>query len=101
MHLPRTADGHPSADLHHQDPSGRGAGGAALWTDRHKPAMVAALRAAAARGEHASAVLIAGVLWPLLGWCGCYTEQLAVPALVRGPPGPAPMHRAKLRCSRA
>ena len=81
VHLPRTADGHPSADLHHQDRSGRGAGGAALWTDRHKPAMVAALRAAAARGEHASAVLIAGVLWPLLGWCGCYTEQLAVTRL--------------------
>jgi hypothetical protein len=76
--LPGTADGYPSTKTHHQHQSGRGVDGATLWAGHHQPAMVAALRAAAARGEHASAVLLAGVLWPLLGWCGCYTEQLAV-----------------------
>ncbi len=50
---------------------------AADWVDRHQPAMMAAVRAAAACGDHATAVCLAGVLWPLLGWHGCYGEQLA------------------------
>ena len=52
-----------------------------VWVDRHQPAMVAALRAAAARGDHAAAVRLAGVLWPLLGWHGRYAEELAVARL--------------------
>ena len=51
---------------------------AAIWADRHQPAMVAAVRAAAVRGDHAAAVRLAEVLWPLLGWHGCYIEELAI-----------------------
>ena len=54
---------------------------AADWVDRHQPAMMAAVRAAAARGDHVTAVCLAGVLWPLLGWHGCYQEQLATARL--------------------
>ena len=49
---------------------------AADWVDRNQPAMIAAVRAAAACDDHIAAVWLAGALWPLLGWHGSYREQL-------------------------
>ena len=69
----------PATRAGHLGGEGTSPGGpAADWVDRHQPALIAALRAAAARGDHAAAVGLAGVLWPLLGWHGSYTEELAV-----------------------
>jgi tetratricopeptide (TPR) repeat protein len=50
-------------------------------TERQQPAMIAALREAAARGDHARAIRLAGTLWPLLEHCGGYDGQLAAARL--------------------
>ena len=41
----------------------------------------AALRATATGTDHAAAVRLAGAIWPLLGWRGCYEEQLTAARL--------------------
>ncbi len=56
-------------------------GAAAAWIDQYQPALMAALRAAAAGGDSAGAIRLAGALWPLLAWHGCHDEQLAAARL--------------------
>jgi hypothetical protein len=47
----------------------------------------AALRATATRSDHAAAIRLAGAIWPLLGWRGCYEEQVTAARLGgAGPP---------------
>ncbi len=41
----------------------------------------AALRATATRSDHAAAIRLAGAIFPLLGWRGCYEEQLTAARL--------------------
>jgi hypothetical protein len=41
----------------------------------------AALRATTTRSDHAAAIRLAGAIWPLLGWRGCYQEQLTAARL--------------------
>ncbi len=41
----------------------------------------AALRATATGSDHAAAIRLAGAIWPLLGWRGCYEEQLTAARL--------------------
>ena len=40
-----------------------------------------ALRATATRSDHAAAIRLAGAIWPLLGWRGCYEGQLSAARL--------------------
>ena len=79
--LAGTADPPSATRTSQQDGPGTSPDPTATWIDRHQPAMVAAVRAAAVRGDHAAAVRLAGVLWPLLGWHGCYAEELGVARL--------------------
>ncbi len=41
----------------------------------------AALRVTATGTDHAAAIRLAGAIWPLLGWRGCYEEQLTAARL--------------------
>lgn len=79
--LAGSAGAQPATCTTPQDGSRNPPDRAAVWVDRHQPAMAAAVRAAAVRGDHAAAVRLAGVLWPLLGWHGCYLEELAIARL--------------------
>ena len=80
---PGLASGDPNtaARTRHVDSDGAAPAGAAAWVDRHQPALIAALRAAAARDDHIAAVWLAAALWPLLGWHGSYQEQLTTARL--------------------
>ena len=54
-----------------------GPAAAAAWAGRNEPTTMAALEVAAARADHADAVMLATALWPLLELRGCYDGQLA------------------------
>jgi hypothetical protein len=79
--LADSADAQAATRTGHQNGSRNRPYSDAIWQDRHQPAMVAAVRAAAVRGDHAAAVRLAAVLCPLLGWHGCYIEELAIARL--------------------
>ena len=87
----------PAARTRHLDGDGTGPAAAAAWVDRHQPALITALRAAAARGDHVAAVWLAGALWPLLSWHGCHEEQLTAARLgVRAARASGPYPEARL-----